>query len=267
MQSNRLVSALSALAKGRKKALSLYVTAGYPRLNDTVPIVAALAAGGADLIELGVPFSDPIADGPTIQHSSELALRNGMTLDRLFQMVKDIRSETNVPLVIMGYANPAYRFGLERFVSTSAQAGADAMIVPDLPLEESSEYRGLLAKYNLASIFLAAPTTSDDRLRMLDAASTGFLYGVSVTGVTGARDGVSTQVSDFLLRARATVTKNPLLIGFGISTPEDAVRIASHADGVIIGSALIKSLASTSNGTAASAAKTFSAQFRKALDN
>ena len=209
-----------------RKVLSLFVTAGYPTIESTVPLVVALANAGADLIELGIPFSDPIADGPTIQHSSETALRNGMTLQHTMDMAQEIRRQCSIPIVLMGYANPIYMFGLQRFVATSAGIGVDGIIIPDMPLEESEELQRVSKENNLATIFLAAPTTPDERLIQLDQHSTGFLYCVSITGVTGERRGLSNESEEFLHRARKCVKKNSLLVGFGIATPEDARRVS-----------------------------------------
>ena len=257
---------MNLLKHANRKALSLFVTAGYPTIGTTVPLVAALAKAGADVIELGIPFSDPIADGPTIQLSSEVALRNGVTLAKTFEMVKEIRQQTDIPLVLMGYANPAYAFGLGQFLSKCKEAGVNGTIIPDLSLEESDEYRTLAAQNNVATIFLAAPTTSSERLVQLDQASTGFLYCISITGVTGERQGLASPAEAFLKQARACVKKNPLLVGFGISTPSDARRIAALSDGVIIGSALIKILQASSGNHAIENAVKFAGSIRAALD-
>ena len=184
---NRLFKRLASLRSENRKALSLFVTAGFPSADSTVPLVLEFANAGADIIELGVPFSDPIADGPTIQLSSETALRNGITLEKTFAMARTIRQRCDVPLVLMGYANPIYAFGLSRFLDSCVDAGIDGTINADLPLEESEEYRRLALEKGTAAIFLAAPTTSRDRLIQLDRISTGFLYCISVTGVTGER--------------------------------------------------------------------------------
>lgn len=251
---------------GNRKALSLFVTAGYPTIESTVPLVVALANAGADVIELGVPFSDPIADGPTIQVSSEIALRNGVTLQKTLELAKKIRKQSDVPLVLMGYANPVYAYGLEKFLATCSNIGIDGTIIADLPLEESEEYRTFASKHNIATIFLAAPTTSNERLTELDNASTGFLYCVSVTGVTGERQELAKQSEEFLQRARAVVKKNPLLVGFGIATPDDARNVAKLSDGIIIGSALIKLIQNSSQDHFIEKAEEFVKLIRKALD-
>ncbi len=249
-----------------RKALSLFVTAGYPTVETTVPLVVALAKAGADIIELGIPFSDPIADGPTIQLSSEVALRNGVTLQKTLDMAKEIHKQTNVPLVLMGYSNPIYAFGLQKFFSKCKDIGIDGTIIADLPLEESDEYRTLARQNDIATIFLAAPTTSPERLVQLDQASTGFLYCVSITGVTGERKALAGQADNFLKKARTCVKKNPLLVGFGISTPDDAKRIASLSDGIIIGSALIKTIQAAQNNHMIEEAVKYVKSMRNALD-
>lgn len=249
-----------------RKTLSLFVTAGYPTIESTVPLIVALAKEGADVIELGVPFSDPIADGRTIQLSSEIALRNGMTLRKTFEIAQEIRKRSHVPLVLMGYANPIYACGLETFLRTCSTIGIDGSIIADLPLEESDEYRRLASNHNIATIFLAAPTSSNERLAQLDIASTGFLYCVSITGVTGERPGLAKQSEEFLQRARTVVKNNPLLVGFGIATPNDARNVARVSDGVIIGSALINVIQNSSQNTFIEKAAEFVRSIRKALD-
>ena len=262
----RLQNRLEELRRGGRKALSLFVTAGYPALRDTVPLVLELAESGADLIELGMPFSDPVADGPTIQRSSEVALSNGVTLRKTLELSRRIRARSGVPLVLMGYANPIYAHGLTEFLAECSDIGIDGTIIADLPPEESEHYVRTAKEQSLASIFLAAPTTSPARLARLDGISTGFLYCVSITGVTGARRQVTDQAREFLQRARATVKKNPLLVGFGISTPDDARHIAGMSDGVVGGSALFRALGNGS-GKAVDRAGKFTRQLRRALDS
>jgi tryptophan synthase alpha chain len=249
------------------KILSLFVTAGFPDLKSTVPLVPALARAGADVIEIGIPFSDPIADGPTIQRSSEIALRNGVTLRKTLEMVKDIRRESAVPIVLMGYANPVYAYGMERFLESCSAAGCGGTIIADLPLEESDQYRAIAARTSIDTIFLATPTTPAERLVRLDEASRGFLYCVSVTGVTGERQLLASQAESFLQRARTHVTRNPLLVGFGIATTDDAKRIAALSDGVIIGSALVKLLDHAAHNGGIESAVDFVRSMRRALDD
>ena len=264
---NKLTTKLDSLRAGKKKALSLFITAGFPTADITVPLVVELAKNGADMIELGIPFSDPIADGPVIQHSSEVSLRNGTTLQKTFAMAEEIRKRTDIPLILMGYANPILAYGLPAFFDRCNSAGIDGCIIPDISLEESEEYRSLALKNNISAIFLAAPTTTTERLTRLDNASTGFLYCVSVIGVTGERSGLMPQVPEFLNRVHATVKKNPVLVGFGISTPDDAVRLAGLSDGVIIGSALVKLLSSTNGSTRIEKVVHYVRSIRQALDS
>jgi tryptophan synthase alpha chain len=257
---------LTAVKDSGKKVLSFFITAGYPRRGDTVNIVRSLAENGADMVELGIAFSDPIADGPVIQAASEQALRGGITLRHTLDLAAEIRKHTPIPIVLMGYANPIFRFGMAQFFSQCAAIGIDGTIIPDVPLEESGEYRELAGDCGVAPIFLAAPTSSDDRLRQLDEASQGFLYCVSITGVTGAREGLPAQASDFLRRARGIVTKNPLIVGFGVAKPADAVTLCKFADGVIIGSSLLKHIGSLSSQAIAKEAGVFARSFRAAVD-
>ena len=261
----RLQNRLKELRRDGRKALSLFVTAGFPSIRETVPLVLELAESGADVIELGMPFSDPVADGPTIQRSSEVALRNGVTLRKTLEFSRQIRARSDVPLVLMGYANPIYAYGLAKFLAQCSDIGVDGTIIADLPPEESEDYVRTAEKMSLAAIFLAAPTTTPRRLARLDEISTGFLYCVSITGVTGERRQIAKHALEFLQRARASVKKNPLLVGFGISTPEDASRIARLSDGVVIGSALIKVLQNGS-GKPLDRARRFTKSLRRALD-
>ena len=264
---SRLSTRLEALRKEHRKALSLFVTAGFPSIGTTVPLVTELAKAGADLIELGIPFSDPIADGPTIQASSQIALQNGITLEKTFAVAKEIRKQCDLPLILMGYMNPIHAYGIQRFVDTCVSTGIDGTIIPDLPLEESEEYRHLAQAKNVATIFLAAPTTSRERLIQLDQISTGFLYCVSITGVTGERQSLASQAETFLKEARSVVKNNPLLVGFGIATPDDAKRVAALSDGIIVGSALVKILLQAKDNHAIDRAVAFVRSLRRALDS
>jgi tryptophan synthase alpha chain len=264
-QHRDLVGYLNTLRKDGRKALSLFVTAGFPTIDQTVPLVLELVRSGADLIELGIPFSDPIVDGPTIQLSSEIALRNGASLKTTFEMAEQIRQRTDVPLVLMGYANPIFRYGLKKFVDECHQVGIDGTIIPDLPLEESDDYRKLAQQHDVTTIFLAAPTTSNGRLSEIDRCSTGFVYCVSITGVTGERREISKQAVEFLTRARRYITRNPLLVGFGIATPSDACEIARLSDGVIVGSALINTIQQAPRGKESECATAFVRSIREAL--
>lgn len=226
------------------KVMSLFLTAGYPDLQSTVDLILGFEKNGADLIELGMPFSDPLADGPTIQYSSNIAIGNGITMERIFEMVRQIREESDIPLILMGYVNPVLRYGLEKFFRTASEAGVDGLILPDIPVEESTLVDRAAETYGLPIIYLVAPNTSDERMRRIDEKSEGFVYCVSVTGVTGARDGeeVSRSVNRFIARVNENVKNNPKMIGFGIKSHKDAVRISEKADGFIVGSALIDTI-------------------------
>jgi tryptophan synthase alpha chain len=225
---------------------SLFLTGGFPEKDSTVDLVLSVEAAGADIIELGMPFSDPLADGPTIQYASDVAIRNGVGVPQVIQMAADIRKASDIPLVLMGYINPVIRYGMEAFFRDAAAAGADGVILPDVPVEESEPIRALCQQYGLDFIFLVAPNTTDERMRVVDSLSSGFVYCVSVTGVTGARDGddVNASVDRFKNRVKANITKNPVLVGFGIKSHEDAKRIASGLNGFIIGSAFIETIRS-----------------------
>lgn len=221
--------------------MSLFLTAGFPRPEHTVELVLGMEEHGADMVELGMPFSDPLADGPSIQYASNVALEQGITMEDILEMVRQIRGRSQIPLVLMGYVNPVLRYGAEAFCREAAEAGADGLILPDLPPEEA----GLLAEHadahGLRLIFLVAPNTSDERMRLIDRRSEGFVYCVSVTGVTGAREGeeVARSVQRFIGRVKENITRNPIMIGFGIRSHDDAVRVASQARGFIVGSALV----------------------------
>ncbi len=222
-----------------RAALMPYLTLGYPDYMTSLDLVEAMARSGADLIELGVPFSDPLADGPTIQRSTQIALQNGMNLGRCLQAVTEIRARgVHPPLLLMGYYNPILAFGPGRFVREAAAAGADGMIIPDLPYDEADEIRGLSGEQNLAQICKLAPTSTSERIQGACEGSTGFLYLVSLRGVTGARSGLPGDLAQFVGRVRKR-TRTPLAVGFGIGTPEQARDVGRLADGVIVGSAVI----------------------------
>ena len=230
-----------------QKIMSLFITAGFPEPQSTVRLVQELEVSGADIIELGMPFSDPLADGPTVQYASKIALENGVHLDSIFQMVSQIRRNSEIPIVLMGYINPVLRYGLEAFFYKASETGVDGVILPDVPPGELPEVEDLCIKYGLDPVHLVAPNTSEKRMREIDQASRGFVYCVSVTGVTGARDGleISRSVEKFISRVRKNVTRNPVLIGFGIRTHQDATLISEEAEGFIVGSALIDFIRNT----------------------
>lgn len=229
-----------------KKLLSIYFTAGYPEPEDTVSIIKDLEKNGIDFIEIGLPFSDPLADGPTIQESSGVALKNGMTTRKLFQQLEGIREKVEIPLIIMGYFNPILQFGVEEFCERCAEVGVDGLIIPDLPVEEYNEkYRKIFEKYGLSNIFLITPQTSEERIRFIDSVSEGFIYMVSTASVTGSTKGFTQETRDYFRRISAMNLKNPQIIGFGISDEETYRQATEFAKGAIIGSAFIKHLNSS----------------------
>jgi len=226
------------------KIMSLFLTAGYPTPKDTVDLLLGFEENGVDMVELGMPFSDPLADGPTIQYSSNVAIKNGIGMEKILDIVREVRKESELPIVLMGYINPVLRYGAERFCKDAAEAGVDGLIIPDIPIEESGILADEAEKNDLPIIYLVAPNTSDERMRKIDKRSQGFVYCVSVTGVTGAREGdeVAQSVQRFIDRVKANVTRNPKMVGFGIKSHEDAQRIAADMEGFIVGSALIDTI-------------------------
>ncbi|MGB3149739.1 MAG: tryptophan synthase subunit alpha [Maribacter sp.] len=230
-----------------KKLLSIYFTAGYPSLNDTIPIIQDLEKSGVDMIEIGLPFSDPLADGPTIQESSTAALKNGMTTEKLFEQLKDIRKSVSIPLIVMGYFNPMLQYGVQAFCEKCHEIGIDGIIMPDLPLDVyRSEYEAIFKKHGLLNIFLITPQTSDDRIKEIDAASNGFIYMVSSASVTGSKSGFGKEQEDYFQRIASLNLKNPQIVGFGIKDAETFKQATKTSKGAIIGSAFIKHL--TANG-------------------
>ena len=226
-----------------KKLLSIYFTAGFPKLNDTVDILHALQESGVDMVEIGLPFSDPLADGPTIQESSTQALHNGMTSDKLFDQLKDIRKTIHIPLVIMGYFNPMMQYGIEKFCQKCQEIGIDGLIIPDLPVDVYEEnYKSLFDRYGLANIFLITPQTSEQRIRFIDSVSDGFIYMVSSASVTGAKGSFGEVQKQYFERIASMNLKNPQIVGFGISNRETYQQATTFAKGAIIGSAFIKFL-------------------------
>lgn len=231
-----------------KKLLSIYFTAGYPNLNDTVSIIQDLEKNGVDMIEIGLPFSDPLADGPTIQDSSTQALKNGMTTEVLFNQLKDIRKTVQIPLIIMGYFNPMLQYGVEAFCKKCQEIGIDGLIIPDLPVDVYSEqYQSTFEKYGLINVFLITPQTSVERINFIDSISNGFIYMVSSASVTGSQSGFGKEQTDYFKRIADMNLKNPQIIGFGISDNKTFTQATEYAKGAIIGSAFIKHL--NTNGT------------------
>ncbi len=226
-----------------KKILSIYFTAGYPNLIDTVSILQALQESGVDMIEIGLPFSDPLADGPTIQESSTHALRQGMTTKLLFKQLKDIRKTIHIPLILMGYFNPVLQYGVEKFCAKCQEIGIDGLILPDLPLAEYQlHYKETFEKYSLLNTFLITPQTSEARIRQIDNATNGFIYMVSSASTTGVKSGIDTSQEKYFKRIANMNLKNPQIVGFGISNRATFEVATSHAKGAIIGSAFIKML-------------------------
>jgi len=250
---SRIQDVLAAGREARRPLVIPFLTAGFPRLDATVPLVEGLVAGGADMVEIGIPFSDPLADGPTIQRASQAALRNGMSLQGVLDAVQALRSRgrlERIPIVLMGYCNPMFRYGLDRFLDAALQVGVDGLIVPDLPPEEATEYRAGCVQRGLAAIFLLAPNASEQRMERVDATSTDFSYCVSITGVTGAREQVQERTVDFLRRVRAVVRK-PFVVGFGVRNGSHVEALGPYADGVVVGSALIDRIDEARDATGA----------------
>jgi tryptophan synthase alpha chain len=229
------------------RILNVYCTAGYPTLQSTVNIMRSLQENGADLIELGMPYSDPLADGPVIQASSAKALQNGMTISTLFDQLKDFRKDITVPVILMGYLNPLLQYGFDRFCARAAEAGIDGIIIPDIPMYEfEMEYSAIIKKYGLDFIFLVTPETSEERIKKLDQLSTGFLYAVSSSSITGSDKDFS-PVETYLQKLYEMKLKNPVLVGFGIKDKSTFDAACKYANGAIIGSAYIKALEANEN--------------------
>ncbi len=264
---NRIDRCMQAARQAGRTVLVPYVTAGDPRPEYTVPMLHALVEAGADLIELGVPFTDPMADGPVIQHAYERALEQGMTLRKVLEMVREFRArDSETPLILMGYTNSVERMGYDRFITQAVAAGVDGVLLVDLPVEESGAFRQALQQAGLHQIFLVAPTTSDSRLRRIGEAAGGFVYFVSMKGVTGSRGVAVDEIRGHLRNLRAH-TELPVGVGFGITDAESAVAVAEVADAVIIGSALVKTLCQAeSEADGRERARTFLAPIREALD-
>lgn len=234
----RIKSLFERLRREGKKALITFITAGDPDLKTTGDIIRKLEESGADIIELGIPFSDPMADGPTIQASSERAVKKGVRLPDVLSLVRDVRKKTEIPIVLFGYYNPIFSYGLKRFADDARRSGADGVLIVDLPAEEADELKKELDRTGLDLIFLLTPTSDADRIRLTASKASGFIYFVSVTGVTGARTKLSADIPRYVKNVRR-YTDIPVGVGFGISTPEQARAVCSHADAVIVGSAIV----------------------------
>jgi tryptophan synthase alpha chain len=260
----RIEQAFAHARRAGRAALMPYFTLGFPDPETSLKVIEAAAEAGADLLELGVPFSDPLADGPTIQRSTQVALSQGMTVMHCLELTAALRQRgVKQPLLLMGYANPILAFGLERFAAQAKASGADGFIVPDLPPDEAGELKAACQKHGLALVFLLAPTAEEERIEAVAAHTSGFLYLVSLTGVTGARDGLPDGLQAFIQRVKS-VASTPVAVGFGISTPEQAQAVGSMADGVIVGSALINAVEGAADP--ARAAGRFISGLRHALE-
>jgi tryptophan synthase alpha chain len=222
-----------------RKVLIAYITVGYPSLAATLEIVPVLASSGCDIVELGIPFSDPLADGSTIQRASYAALKQGVSPEICLKVARQLRQQVSIPLIFMGYYNPVLHYGLEPFCNECAWAGIDGLIIPDLPPEEGTELEGLAQRQGIDLIYLLAPTSSDRRIELVAERTRGFIYLVSVTGTTGAREAFPEELESFVAKVRAR-TRRPLCVGFGISTPEQARQVTGVADGIIVGSRIIE---------------------------
>lgn len=240
---SRLDDMFETLRARSENAMGLFLTDGFPEPDATVPLLHALDRGGVDFIELGMPFSDPLAEGRPIQKASARALDHGVTMGDTFRRAEAFRSDSETPLLLMGYVNPVLKYGVDAFCRDAAAAGVDGLILPDLPPEESDALTEAAARHDLDLVFLIAPNSSDDRIRAVDDRATGFVYAVSVTGLTGSDLDDESTVDAYLKRARSLVQQNPLLVGFGIKTHEDAMRLSRHTDGFIVGSSLINRVA------------------------
>ena len=228
--------------KKSRSILNIYCTAGYPQLDSTIPVMNSLQENGADMIELGMPYSDPLADGPVIQASSVLALQNGMTIKKLFEQLKDFRRAIDLPVLLMGYMNPILQYGFEKFCADAAAVGIDGLILPDLPeYEFETEYNDIIKTHGLRFVFLVTPETSDERIKKLDELSSGFLYAVSSSSTTGKEKNMG-DVTAYLNRLKKMKLKNPVLVGFGIKDKKTFETACQSAEGAIIGTAFIKAL-------------------------
>jgi len=244
----------------KNNILSIYYTAGYPGLGDTVAIAEALQAAGADMLEIGFPYSDPVADGPVIQASSKVALDNGMDLNLLFEQLKELRKKVTIPVLLMGYVNPVLQFGVENFCKACVEAGIDGVIVPDLPMYEYEElYKDIFLKNNLCNIFLVTPQTSEERIRKIDGLSNGFIYLLSASATTGKNLNVSDITTTYFSRIAEMNLDNPIMIGFGINSKETFEKACNYANGGIIGTAFIKAV---ENGDLQENIRTFMQEFR-----
>lgn len=234
--------------KKNNNILSVFYTAGFPHLGDTVKIAQLLESAGADIIEIGIPFSDPVADGPTIQESNKIALENGMNLHLLIDQVKEIRKTVKIPIILMGYINPVMQYGIQQFCKDASAASVDGLILPDLPMDEYlNGYKDLFETHGLSNTFLISPTTSEQRIRKIDSVTNGFIYAVSASSTTGAKGEFAKDQVDYFEKLKSMKLQNPILIGFGISNHATFSTASSYGAGAIVGSAFINLLSSSTN--------------------
>ena len=237
----KIANYISKKNNNNEKVLSVFLTSGFPDKNNFVELALKVLDAGANMLEIGFPFSDPLADGPIIQHSSQTALENGINITKTFEFIKEIRKQTNKPLIMMGYANPVLSYGVMRFAESAKSSGVDGIIIPDIPIEEYENFYNNFFD-DIDTILLVTPTTSNERIKLIDEKSSGFIYCVSVSGTTGIQNQNKNSSIEFVKRAQSIVKKNKTLVGFGISNEEDAKKLATFCDGIIVGSAVIKSL-------------------------
>ncbi|MEM9340255.1 MAG: tryptophan synthase subunit alpha [Bacteroidota bacterium] len=243
MESQVTTNRIDQVFNNKENILNIYFTAGFPKLDDTLRVAKSLEEAGADILEIGIPFSDPLADGPTIQDSSQKALENGMSLRKLFDQLQDLRTSVTIPVLLMGYINPILQFGIKEFCEECGKVGIDGVIVPDLPMHEYQDtYRSYFEENGIHNIFLISPNTSTDRIRLIDENSGGFIYMVSSSSITGAKSTTTEGQVDYYKRVAEMKLKNPRLIGFGISNKETFLTACQYANGAIIGSAFINLL-------------------------
>ncbi len=257
---NRIEQRFRQLKEEKRKAFIPYIMAGDPSLKDTERLVLILEESGADIIELGVPFTDPLADGPVIQAAAFRALSQGVTLRKVIKTVKGIRKRSEVPIILMTYYNPVYKYGLERFINDASRAGVDGLIVPDLPPDEAEELIRYARNRDISTIFLLAPTSTDDRIRLVCKNSTGFIYYVSITGITGSQLRVGRDMKAMINKIKH-MSRKPVAVGFGVKRPEEARTVAAIADGVIVGSSIVKMINDNEKGL-----RRYLKSLRKAID-
>jgi tryptophan synthase alpha chain len=242
---NRIIELFS---QKKEQVLNVYYTAGYPNLHDTLTVLEALQEAGADIVEIGMPYSDPVADGPTIQQSNDIALQNGMTVKLLFEQLATMRNRIHIPVLLMGYLNPVVQFGVEKFCARCKETGVDGVILPDMPMQVyQDEYKSVFESYGLLNTFLITPQTSEERIRQIDAVSDGFIYMVSSASVTGSTKGIQGEQENYFRRVKQMGLQNPTMIGFGISDHDSFEKACQYANGAIIGSAFIKVLQQSTN--------------------